>query len=43
MADKPQITVIYQDGKPTLPKAGTVILELIIFLAIGGIIAWWIR
>lgn len=43
MADKPQVTVIYQETKSTLPTPGAVFLELIVFLIIGGILAWCIR
>lgn len=44
MADnKPNVTVIYQDAKSSLPTLWSVIGEIIVFAIIGGIIAWWIR
>ena len=35
MAEKPNVTVIYQDAKPSGVGLGAVLLELIVFLAIA--------
>lgn len=48
MADKPNVTVIYQDAKPSLPSIGAIVVEAAIFLVfvfvIGGgcLFRWWL-
>lgn len=50
MADKPNVTVIYQDAKPSTPGLGDIIRELfatvliigVIALFSGGCAAWWL-
>ena len=48
MDKKPNVTVIYQDAKPSTPGFGAVLLEVVVFVAIltgvallaGGGCAW---
>jgi hypothetical protein len=53
MADKPNVTVIFQDAPAKGPTFGAVLLELFVFLLVAGVIAllagggcmalWWLR
>ena len=44
MADKPNVTVIYQEAKSPGPGLGAVLLELLVFIAlaflVGGGCSW---
>ncbi|MFZ4662261.1 MAG: hypothetical protein ACOYNY_34955 [Caldilineaceae bacterium] len=40
MADeRPNVTVIYQEAKPTTPGLGAILLELFVFLLAAGLVA----
>jgi hypothetical protein len=38
MADKPNVTVIYQEAKASTPTFGAVLLELLVFLALAFVV-----